>query len=55
MKKPKAPGLTAEERNLQRDQRERLAEQENEKRRRVALMGGGGRRSLLAGGELGVR
>jgi|GEM_PF-5228003 hypothetical protein len=55
MKKPKAPKLSAEEKNLQRDQRDELSRQEQEKRRRVALMGGGGRRQLLTGGETGIR
>jgi hypothetical protein len=54
MKKPKAPGLTAEEKNLQREQRETLREQDQERKRRIALMGGGGRRQLLSGSELGV-
>lgn len=54
MKKPKMPGLTAEEKNLQRDQQDTLREQDQERKRRLSLMGQGGRRQLLSGSELGV-
>jgi len=54
MKMPKAPGLTAEEKNLRREQQDELRMQGQEKRRRISLMGSGGRRSLLSGAETGV-
>lgn len=52
---PKVPGLTAEEKNLQREQADELRSQKSERARRISLMGSGGRRSLLSGSALGVQ
>ena len=49
-----APKKTAQEKNFERQQADKMNEQEQEIRRRRGLLGQSGRRSLLSGGEKGV-
>jgi hypothetical protein len=51
---PKAPKPTAEELNLERQQRDELASQKGEMGLRKAFLRQGGRRSLISGSERGV-